>query len=779
MQFIIQKKSFHKDGETTTYMKSIGQVDSIVEILLEPEKFQFTDSVNLFMTQAHCTDHKTRKTETLETLPFDIDKCDTNRWQEYCNILEKVLGITNSNYFCINSGNGLHVGVWLKQILFIQDYAKYKLYYTDICSKLENEFKLNNLPFKEVDRNFFAPSFSYRLPLSINIKEGVKKPVILLSTGLEPADLNLLVLGGQVGLTDLGDDQVLDLQTYNKYSNTADRKSMTQECEFLKWCYNNQEEVKEPQWYAMLNLITRAGDNVEDSRALAHDYSRNHPKYSIEETDKKFTYALSRGPRRCSSIDPIWEGCDTCKHYGKVDSPILIIGENHIGTINTGFYTLKKGKNGVMESDKPCYQDLMKYFAQLHPFITESSSKLTYIYDDNYWQYMQDIYIEEFAQLKFQPVGKEISTSVRLEFKNLVQTTNVKAEEFFNLTRKTNLLNGVYDAQEGKLLPHDMKYGFRYKLPYDYNPEAKCPTFDKYMKDVTCGDITLEQIILEFLGVALFNEDAAKVEKALILTGEGSNGKSVLCDLIRKLTGDGNYSAIGLSSISKPAIAVNLRNKLINISEEEPDNKMLDSSTFKNLVTGGDVNVHIYYKGQFAIKNNAKLVITANRLPPTSDGTHGLFRRLLIIAFNATFSDTDGTRDPHMRDKLELELSGIFNKIANAYTTFLKTYHFSESVAMSEAVADYKQETSSFTKWVDECVTISTGTEVEVQDAFLSYNSWCEKYKDRFAFNLTAFSRKLPEIFPKENIERKRTANKRHTIIKGFKFNKPSMGGNF
>jgi len=91
-----------------------------------------------------------------------------------------------------------------------------------------------------------------------------------------------------------------------------------QECEFIRWCRDNQPEVSEPLWYAMIsNLAVH-----ENGREIIHRFSCLHPKYSEKETDYKIKHALrDTRPHTCTYIQMQGFNCAGCKWNGTVRSP--------------------------------------------------------------------------------------------------------------------------------------------------------------------------------------------------------------------------------------------------------------------------------------------------------------------------------------------------------------------------------------------------------------------------------------------------------------------------
>ena len=249
-----------------------------------------------------------------------------------------------------------------------------------------------------------------------------------------------------------------------------------------------------------------------------------------------------------------------------------------------------------------------------------------------------------------------------------MRITNLTEPNWFDLTtaRKINFKNGVLNIDTMELGSHSPDAGFRYCLPYDYDAKATCQNFDAMMKRVTLNDETLENVLDEFMGYAL-SYDRYWCHKALILTGEGENGKSTWLDTLKALAGEGNYGSLFLRAMNQEGNLQLLDGKLFNISPEVPKKGTFDTALFKALTGNDEVTVRKIYKSPYTMKNRAKLIFACNELPDSIDATHGFFRRWLVVPFNAAFKAGDEGFDALIGEKLLGELSGIFNRALKGY----------------------------------------------------------------------------------------------------------------
>lgn len=368
--------------------------------------------------------------------------------------------------------------------------------------------------------------------------------------------------------------------------------------------------------------------------------------------------------------------------------------EETIKTENTGFHDVEYREGGVVHI--PNIDDLRLFFDRKYNSVVLSTSEIVYVWTGTHYEEYHEPLLKAFAEAHFDPKPNNKTVS---EFVQKVYRTNVAREDWFGESAqgKINLQNGVFDFAKGELLPHDKRYGFRYCLPYKYDPNATCSTWEKFLNDVTQGDMATQKVIEEFIGYTL-SGDTCWLQKALVLEGNGNNGKSTFISTFLGLLGEHNCTAASLASLNSESNRQTLDGKLANLAEEN-ESTLGDSTTFKNLVSGGRMLVRQLYKKPYYMKNRAKLVLSFNTLPTTRDVTDAYFRRFILIPFRATFTRGAKNHDPFMEQKLEREYSGIFNKCVAAYKEVIKREAFTVSEVSETALKEYRGDLDPFLEW--------------------------------------------------------------------------------
>ena len=353
-------------------------------------------------------------------------------------------------------------------------------------------------------------------------------------------------------------------------------------------------------------------------------------------------------------------------------------------------------KTGNLSYVNPNYEDLKRHFANEHKFVS-TMGKVVYVYEDTHWKIYEDNRLEAYAQKHFQ----ELCTIGKArEFKEYVQRCNQVSDNFFgtSIAHKMNFKNGILNLDDMTFVQHTSNYGFRYVLDYDYDPEAECPKFDKFMDEITLKRQELKNILLEYAGYAFSSMDY-KYHKCLILEGEGSNGKSTFVNVLKHLAGQHAYSSLRLNELSSPQNRYDLIGKIFNLAEETPKKGLADSSIFKILTSGGAFTVKQLYKQPYTVNaNRCKMIMSANDLPDLSDFSDGLFRRLLVVPFQARFIEGKNA-DPDIENKLTTELAGIFNRVIEGYHRLSKGGGFSRSEIVKERIQEYRIEQDTVAQW--------------------------------------------------------------------------------
>lgn len=289
-------------------------------------------------------------------------------------------------------------------------------------------------------------------------------------------------------------------------------------------------------------------------------------------------------------------------------------------------------------------------------------------------------------------------------------------ETWINMPNGTLVIKGDGTI---KLREHNRDDFFKYTLDYRFDPTAGCPNFHKFLDEVL-PDKELQELLITYIAYC-FTTDI-KLEKILVLLGEGSNGKSVILEIMEALFGAVNVCFIPLSDLTNDdEKRIHIENKLLNISYE--DNKMLDTSRLKQLASGEPIDARELYVGTRTIHRYAKFVVSYNALPK-AEATHGFFRRFLIIPFNVTINEKDA--DVDLANKLKKELPGILNWVLEALAKLMKTHRFPECEASKTALNNYKLSSDSVSMFINNVCESDCNSVISSRELNGKYRCFCE-----------------------------------------------------
>jgi P4 family phage/plasmid primase-like protien len=701
-----------------------------------------TDQHNLFYTVAHHTkgNRKYDSWQAQDIIPFDLDGIDLDRIDEYPKILAKALDINLDKTAIVHSGNGCHI---LVQVPLWRDKSfikKARLGYRQLLDRVVAACEVEDLP---IDKDTTAWDYArvLRVPFTKNVKQkkdpetGEVKEVIKVCTLIQNK-LDEQVF--QVPILEAPRDKFhLTKGSWPK----PDQETIVSECSFFKWLKEEPAEVHEPHAYAMLSITGHFDDDNKTSSDYWHTFSS--PSINSKDLAEFTEQALSAsGPRTCEGINDIWGKCETCPHYNKVTSPIMLKDPNYIGTEHLGFTLI--GSKGTKIRQ---YEDLVRYFEREKVYRHVVATGQLFLYEDGYFQEIKDGHVKNFALEHFTSPTK---ATERLEFLNYVKDWRRDSVDFLHGKENEGLINfanGVLDIKTKTLLPHSPDYGFFYKLPYKYDPTAKCPTWDKFLNDVTLNREELKNILEEFLGFTL-RGGRYKYHKALILSGDGKNGKSTFNDVLGALVGDDNIASTSLVSMGTSPFAVSdLHGKLVNISEEEPPHCFKETGIFKNITGENKVSAQKKFKDSFKMINKAKVVITYNEMPFISDTSTGMKRRLLIVPFDLDLEHGPKKANANIIELLLSELSGIANKAIEGYERLEAQDGFTKSSIVDAEVREVIEDSNPFFAWYDETVQKEDdGSFVKIKDAFSHYENFMSEFSQKApTLGIRKFSKNLKQ----------------------------------
>ncbi len=274
-----------------------------------------------------------------------------------------------------------------------------------------------------------------------------------------------------------------------------------------------------------------------------------------------------------------------------------------------------------------------------------------------------------------------------------------------------------------------------------YEPNARCPIWEKSILDWSCGDRELAKFLQVWVGYTL--SGLTEQQYFPFLFGGGKNGKSVFIDIIKILLNDYSMTMNPESLMLKSGGGganndiARLAGARLVTSVELPEGRVFDENLIKQLTGGDKITARYLYRENFEFHPNLKLMVTGNHKPIVKGTDNGFWRRVLMVPFSANMDNPD----TGLKQKLLAELSGILNWALEGWRMYQSEGLVIPKVIARESSA-YREEMDIVVQWKQQCTAPLAGSEIRANLLYRSFKTWAEE-NGFFGMNSSAFGRKV------------------------------------
>jgi len=429
-----------------------------------------------------------------------------------------------------------------------------------------------------------------------------------------------------------------------------------------------------------------------------------------------------------------------------------------------------------------------------------------YILDNNYiystrddensemWIYSKGIYIPQgktfVREICREILGNAFTTAIGNQVIDKLQVDSyIDQEEFFvnDNIEEVAVLNGVLNIFTRKLRDFDPNTIFFSKLPIKYQLDKDCKTIQKFFKTIQKSNEDV-LVMQEIFGYLLYRKYS--IEKAIMLCGNGRNGKSKTQELMKRFIGAENCSNIEIQEFETDPFALGeLFNMSANLAGDISPKALKTTSKFKTLTGGDTINAPRKFKTRVKFVNYAKQLFSANELPITYDLTPAFWNRWVLLDFPYTFisqkefnklNEDDRKNimiaDVKIIDKLstEEELSGLLNWSLDGLKRLLEQKDFSYSKSVSEVKDMWLRKSSSFLAFCMDNLESDYDCKILKSELRKAYTIYCRQYKLRI--NGDKEIKHILETTYGASAERSSYDNQQVYAWEGVKFSQGSQG---
>lgn len=386
-------------------------------------------------------------------------------------------------------------------------------------------------------------------------------------------------------------------------------------------------------------------------------------------------------------------------------------------------------------------------------------------YEENHWQYSSEESATRSVQEFLTRTGKVTPARVRnVRFLAQSMLGPHKVSSFNAHPSWIPLRNGVYDTEANELLPHDPMHLLSYQLPYDYAPDADCPTWKRCLQEwliTESGEVCPEWITLvqDWFGYCLIPDNTAQM--SMFWLGEGGNGKGVTTRALEGLVGANSCTSIPIEQLHDPYHRADIHGKLVGFVNEPDRKAMQKNGNWFKLLTGGEdpISARRPTEKVFNFKSVCRVTVTCNDLPATNDPSRAYFRRIVPIDWR--YNVPEEKKDTDLDKKVRAERAGIFNWAIEGLNRWKARGRKFEIPAESKKMLEgYRNEQDIMGRFfAEECSFDDPFDFVPSKDLYKAYKTWCENNGSRVETD-TAIGRRMGRV--KCYSERRSVKNK-HT----------------
>ncbi len=357
-------------------------------------------------------------------------------------------------------------------------------------------------------------------------------------------------------------------------------------------------------------------------------------------------------------------------------------------------------------------------------FKTPEDIRELYVYSDG-------VYVEAQckleAELEEKLGAKGYTAYINEIIEHLKRSSYVPRATFNQFHGDIPVLNGLLNLANLQLINYDPDKIFTFKINAFYNPEAKCPKFQKFLDD-TLETKEDQQTLQEYTGYCLM--PTFPFHKTMWFIGGGRNGKGTFIRTLEAILGPDNCAHINISQLNgdRNFSEYGLYGKLINVSSEPTTNIELETPLIKKLTCGDVIDAEVKNK-QHRVKftNSAKFFILGNKYPKVNDDTTAFWERVLLLRFNGVFLEGQGQIQDIEKTWLsdKDEVSGILNWMIEGLQRLLINCKFTVSKSQQETKLDFKRSSDPFNAWLEENCVFGKDYYIPRSVGYPDYKEYC------------------------------------------------------
>ena len=286
-----------------------------------------------------------------------------------------------------------------------------------------------------------------------------------------------------------------------------------------------------------------------------------------------------------------------------------------------------------------------------------------------------------------------------------------------------SLKNGIFHLKDYIVLPHSLGFFTQNSLPFEYNPNAQCPNWLKFLASLWPEDQESIDCLQEMMGYIISGD--TRQQKFFNIIGPRRSGKGTINKVLVELLGQHNTVAPQLEELCDTFGLQPWLGKLLAsfTDARAPErNRSAVVSQLLRIVGGDTVTVNRKNKEAWNGYLPTRIVVYSNEVLQLTENSNALTGRMVVLKMTKSFYNAE---DTELFPRLAAELSGIFNwAMEGLKRRLMRGGHFIQPKSgknLLELMAELGNPIGSFCEEVLEFDPLGI---VPKDDVFNCYKKW-------------------------------------------------------
>ncbi len=441
------------------------------------------------------------------------------------------------------------------------------------------------------------------------------------------------------------------------YDNTETRAGQEATVKLGKFLWENKIDAK----------LCFLGEEGDDSIDVNEYYLKNKNLNFLNKVIPYSTYMV-KNDEECLE-DLIRDICTNFSNIQQIKYKELFIRETkQASLIKEIFKEAKKAPGELFVCEKIANENDIIFI--------EKIGWLEYQKEVGIWEDVETTYIENLIGKgygNFRTGGKISSTSSLLRSESYFKNKMNDHVGFFNTPE------GFVNLNTKEVVPHKKEFYSTLQSEFSFNIATNYDFSTQFFKDISMGNEQDINYYHDILGELLIEDN--RFCSSHFHLGSGSNGKSILLNIMSLIIGKKSTTNVGIHNFNKDFQMILLKDSLLNIATENNSHSEDCEGNFKQAVDGESITACYKGKDYISFTPRCKFHFAVNKLPRIHDKSDAFTRRMRLCDYKMKFLEEGETpqnagekiKDINFMNKVKENMNQFFNIAIDARNRLIKT----------------------------------------------------------------------------------------------------------